>query len=40
MKYLPKFYLTKNIPLPVLPGNEQDLCHKKIDLVNTSVQGV
>ena len=24
-----------NDPLPVLPGNEQDLCHENIDLVNT-----
>ena len=39
--YLAKFYLnikfygTINDPLPVLPGNEQDLCHENIDLVNT-----
>ena len=30
-----KFYLTRNDLLPVLPGNEQDLCHDSIDLVNT-----
>ena len=24
-----------NEPLPVLPGNGQDLCHEDIDLVNT-----
>ena len=29
-----KFYGTIN-PLPVLLGNEQDLCHENIDLVNT-----
>ena len=39
IKYLAKFYLTIkfhgtiNDPLPVLPGNEQDLGHKKV--VNT-----
>ena len=33
MKHLAKFYLTINDPLPVLPGNEQDLGHK--NLVNT-----
>ena len=30
-----KFHGTINDPLPVLLGNEQDLCHKNIDLVNT-----
>ena len=32
-----KFYLNINYLLPVLPGNEQDLCHENIDLdlVNT-----
>ena len=35
--YLAKFYLTINDPLPVLPGNEQDLCHENIDLVNTNL---
>ena len=30
-----KFYGAINDPLPVLPGNEQDLCHENIDLVNT-----
>ena len=39
IKYLIKFYLnikfysTVNDPLPVLPGNEQDLSHK--NMVNT-----
>ena len=39
IKYLAKFYLnikfhdTINDPLPVLPGNEQDLSHK--NMVNT-----
>ena len=33
MKYLEKFYLIINDPLPVLPGNEQDLGHENI--VNT-----
>ena len=33
MKYLVKFYLMINDPLPVLPGNEQDLGHENI--VNT-----
>ena len=35
IKYFAKFYLTINDPLPVLPSNEQDLCHENIDLVNT-----
>ena len=37
VKYLAKFYLKINDLLPVLPGNEQDLCHENIDLdlVNT-----
>ena len=41
VKYLAKFYLdiqfygTIKYPLPVLPGNEQDLCHENIHLVNT-----
>ena len=30
-----KLYDTINDPLPVLPGNEQDLCHENLDLVNT-----
>ena len=36
-KYLAKFYLNINNPLPVLPGNEHNLCHENIDLdlVNT-----
>ena len=33
MKYLAKFYLTINDPLPVLPGSDQDHVHKNI--VNT-----
>ena len=33
MKYLAKFYLIIDDPLPVLPGNEQDLDLKNI--VNT-----
>ena len=33
MKYLAKVYLNINDPLPVLPGNEQDLGHENI--VNT-----
>ena len=33
IKYLAKFYLTINDPLPVLPSNEQDLGHENI--VNT-----
>ena len=33
MKYLATFYLTTNDPLPVLPGNDQDLDHENI--VNT-----
>ena len=28
-------FLTINDPLPVLPGNEQDLCHEHIDPVST-----
>ena len=35
IKYLAKFYLAINDPLPVLPGSEQDLCHENIDPVNT-----
>ena len=30
-----KVFLTTNDHLPVLPGNEQDLCHENIDLVST-----
>ena len=35
IKYLSKFYLNIKFhgPLPILPGNEQDLNHKK--MVNT-----
>ena len=33
MKHLAKFYLAINDPLPILPGNEQDLGHE--DIVNT-----
>ena len=33
MKYLAKFYLNINDPLPVLPGNEQDFGQENI--VNT-----
>ena len=33
IKYLAKFHDTTNAPLPVLLGNEQDLCHK--NTVNT-----
>ena len=25
-----KFYGTINVPLPVLPGNEQDICHANL----------
>ena len=44
IKYLAKFYLATNNPLPVLPGNEQNLCHEKRRssqhlLVLPSVQG-
>ena len=35
IKYLVKFYFAINDALPVLPGNEQDLCDENIDLVNT-----
>ena len=35
MKYLVKFYLGVNDPLPALPGNDQDLDHENI--VNTYV---
>ena len=34
-KFLAKFYLTINDPLPVLPGKEQDLDHENI--VNTNL---
>ena len=30
-----KDFLTINYDLPVLPDNEQNLCHENIDLVNT-----
>ena len=30
IKYLAKFYLIINVPLPVLPDNEQDLDHENI----------
>ena len=33
IKYLVSFYLIINVPLPVLPDNEQDLDHENI--VNT-----